>query len=215
MLAAKAQDVDSILSQQNRERPGYIKDMIDSMLSQQKRDRPGYSKDVIDSTLSQQKRDRPGYSKGVIDSMLSQQKRESRLQQMTARQHDKLATELTEEREARLHQMSIHQSERLEEERKRQIGEGKESLMNQCSVQAKMRSFHAHFAALTSPRCSHVQKVSPDFSFVPHPLSVCVILDISVHPNCSLVPRPIPSFSMWHAEKREGLGGEITLVTLP
>ena len=26
----------------------------------------------------------------------------------------------------------------------------------------------------------------------------------------SLVPRPIPSFSMLHAEKREGLGGEIT-----
>ena len=57
--------------------------------------------------------------------MLSEQKREleSRLQQMSTRQRDRLATE---EREARLRRMSIHQRERLEEYIK--LMKGKESL---------------------------------------------------------------------------------------
>ena len=67
--------------------------MIDSTLSQQKRDRPGYSRDVIDSTPSHQKRDKPGYSKDVIDSTLSQQKRQARLQQRRDRLNAKSAEE--------------------------------------------------------------------------------------------------------------------------
>ena len=75
---------------------------------------------------------------------------------MSARQHDRLATELTEEREARLHQMSIRQRERLEEERIRQTGkrerEPLSQLMNQSSVQVNI-NFYAHFVTLISPRC--------------------------------------------------------------
>ena len=137
---------------------------VDSILS------PGYSKDVIDSTLNHQKRNKPGYS-SVINSMMSQQKGESRLQQMSVHQRDRLATELTEEREARLRQMSIRQCERLEEERIRQTGEREKEpssqLVNQSSIQVKMRTFHGHFATLTSPRRSTCSESFPRLQLHP------------------------------------------------
>ena len=89
---------------------------------------------------------------------------------MSMRQHDRLATESSEEREARL----CHRREQLEEQRVHQRERACSSqLIRQPSVQAKMRTFHAHFATLTSPRCSTCSESFPGVQLCP-PSTECV-----------------------------------------
>ena len=79
------------------------------------------------------------------------EQRQARLRQMSSRQCDRLASESTEERDELLDEQRLHQGER----------ESSSQLVSNSSVQMKMRTFHAHFATLTSPKClesfPHVQ----------------------------------------------------------
>ena len=73
--------------------------------------------------------------------------------------------------------MSIRQHEWLEEQRVHQRERKPSSqLTRRPSVQTKMRTFHAPLLLWPLLGVQHVQKASLDFSFVPHPLSVYVII---------------------------------------
>ena len=50
-----------------------------------------------------------------------------------------------------------------------------------------MRTFRAHFATLTSPTCSTCSEIFPGVQLRP-PSTVCVVSEITVHPNCTLLP---------------------------
>ena len=81
-----------------------------------------------------------------------------------------------------LQEMRTHQRERLQQQRLHQ-GERESSsqFMNQPSVQAKMRTFLAHFATLTSPTCATCLESFPDFRFIRHLLNTHVVAKINIH----------------------------------
>ncbi len=112
----------------------------------------------------------------------SSEERETRLQRMSNRlaaettelQQERLAAETTEERAARLQQMSERQRERLAaettDERVARLQHDQEShrgaqsdlpLFEQPDVRARMCKFHAHLAALESPRCTTCSEAFP------------------------------------------------------
>ena len=98
------------------------------------------------------------------------EERETRLQRMRTNQRERLAVETPEERETRLQRMSTNQRERLAvetpEERElrlecystrymeQQSVQPELPLFQHCSIQAKMRKFHANMATLDTPTCS-------------------------------------------------------------
>ena len=115
------------------------------------------------------------------------EEREVRLQQMSTYQGERLATETVEEREARLQQTRSSQVERLaaenaeerearqqhdreslrEQRVQRTLGQLHLPLLQQRSVQAKMRKFHAHMAALEVSRCSTCSEAFPGLHLRP------------------------------------------------
>ena len=99
----------------------------------------------------------------------------TRLQQMSANQHERLTSEIAEERTASLQQMNTHQRDRLvnetaEEREARlqyysnrhrelqvvqsQLVQSQLPLFEQRSVRTKMLKFHAHMASLNLPQCA-------------------------------------------------------------
>lgn len=74
--------------------------------------------------------------------------------------------------------------------------------IKQPSVPAKMRTFHAYFATLTFPWCSTCPESFLNFSFVPHPPSVCVISETTIHPNSTLLPTCIWIQAHYHPSYR-------------
>ena len=102
----------------------------------------------------------------------SPQQREVRLLELSTRQSERLASESTEEREARLGDLSARRRERavtrFEQQRSHQTErEASAELVNHPSIQAKMRTFHAHFSALTSPTCSTCLESFPGLQLRP------------------------------------------------
>ena len=102
------------------------------------------------------------------------EERAARLQQMSELQQERLAAETTEERVARLQRMSERQRERLAaettDERAARLQHDQEShrgaqsdlpLFEQPAVRARMCKFHAHLAALESPRCTTCSEAFP------------------------------------------------------
>ena len=77
--------------------------------------------------------------------------REARLQWMSINQHERLAVETPEERELRLE----HYSTRYREQ---QSVQSQLPLLQQCSIQAKMRKFHVNKATLDHQCALLVQK---------------------------------------------------------
>ena len=73
------------------------------------------------------------------------EERERRLQLMSTNQHGRLAAETTEERELRLECYSTWYME--------QSVQPQLPLFQQCSIQAKMRKFHANMATLETLIC--------------------------------------------------------------
>ncbi len=74
---------------------------------------------------------------------------------MSILQHERISLETSSEREVRLQ----HTSERVTESRARRHQSAQ--LDNELSVQIKMRRFHAHFASLSSPKCSNCLESFP------------------------------------------------------
>ncbi len=102
------------------------------------------------------------------------EERVARLQRMSELQQERLAAETTEERVARLQRMSERQRERLAaettDERAARLQHDQEShrgaqsdlpLFEQPAVRARMCKFHAHLAALESPRCTTCSEAFP------------------------------------------------------
>ena len=95
----------------------------------------------------------------------TEEERQARLTDLTARQRERLAAETEEERQARLADSTARQRERLavetEKERQARLEERREQqqvsndipLLQQKSVQKKMRKFHSHFSTLAIPTC--------------------------------------------------------------
>ena len=92
--------------------------------------------------------------------------REARLQHMSTLQHERLAAETTPERDARLQQMRDRLAAETTEERdarlecdrarhrEQQTVQSQLPLFQQCSVQVKMRKFHANMATLDISVCT-------------------------------------------------------------
>ena len=106
----------------------------------------------------------------------TEEQREARLQWMCANQSDRLAAETEEQREARLQLMCANQSDRLaaktEQQREARLQGDREGqqqpqlpLLEQPSVQAKMRKFHSQFSTLDVPTCSTCCKGFPGLKF--------------------------------------------------
>ena len=86
------------------------------------------------------------------------EEREARLQRLSTKQHEKLAVEPPDEREARLE----HYSTRYREQ---QPVQPQLPLLQQCSIQAKMRKFHVNMATLDTPMCSTCSERFPGLHF--------------------------------------------------
>ena len=93
------------------------------------------------------------------------EERTTRLQQMSANQHERLTSEIAEERTARLQETNTHQRDRLV--KLHETAEEREARLQYCgtgsyrctsadyrSVRTKMLKFHAHMASLNSPQCA-------------------------------------------------------------
>ena len=105
------------------------------------------------------------------------EERETRLQHM----RDRLAAETTEERETRLQRVSTNQHERLAVETpkerelrlecystrymEQQFVQPQLPLFQQCSIQPKMRQFHANMATLNTLTCSICSERFPGLHF--------------------------------------------------
>ena len=100
------------------------------------------------------------------DGLLAEsiQEREVRLQQMSSSQRERLVAESAEEREVRLqHNQESHRERRVQGT----LGQLHLPLIQQCAVQAKMRKFHAHMAALEVSRCSTCSEAFPGLHLHP------------------------------------------------
>ena len=84
--------------------------------------------------------------------------RETRLQRMSTNQRERLAVETPEVRELRLY----HYSTRYREQ---QSVQPQLLLLKQCSIQAKIRKFHANVAALDAPTCFTCSERFPGLYF--------------------------------------------------
>ena len=107
--------------------------------------------------------------------------RQATSQQKSTRERERMAAETTEERETRLQRMSTNQRERLAvetpEERElrlecystwymeQQSARPELPLFQQCSIQAKIRKFHANMATLDTPTCSTCSERFPSLHF--------------------------------------------------
>ena len=107
----------------------------------------------------------------------SAEEREARLYDLNARQCERLFIESSEETAARLRQMSIRRCERLQEQRDRVPSA---QLVRQPSIQAKIRTFHAHFATLSCPRCSTCSESFPGLQLRP-PSTECMRCSKDMH----------------------------------
>ena len=124
------------------------------------------------------------------------EQRDARLQQMSLRQHDRLANEscmATEERDTRICRMSTLQRQRLDKQRLHQEErESSSQLVNNSSVQTKMRAFHGHFATFTSPKCSTcLQFPWTSIAAMSHPTTECMHCcrdKHSLYLRCTLLP---------------------------
>ena len=86
------------------------------------------------------------------------EERKTRLQRMSTNQHERLAVGTPKEREARLE----HYSSRYREQ---QSVQPQLPLLRQCSIQAKMRKFHANMATLDTLTCSTCSERFPGLHF--------------------------------------------------
>ena len=108
--------------------------------------------------------------------MESAEEREARLRDLSARQHERLATESAEEREARLGDLSARRHERAvtrleqQQQRSHQIErEASGELLNHVTISPSKDEgiFHAHFSALMSPTCSTCLESFPGLQLSP------------------------------------------------
>ena len=130
------------------------------------------------------------------DSVETNEEREARLQQMRTRQHERLSVETNEEREDRLH-MPVTQRDREQSQL---------VLFEQCSVQVKMRRFHAHSASLNSSRCSTCSESFPGLQLHP-PSTECVrcCRDKHVPKMCSSANNKLWTLAPYHPSCRLAL----------
>ena len=113
------------------------------------------------------------------------EEREARLQQMRTSQRERRSTETADETEARL------QRDRESHREQRALGALSQSqlpLIQERSVQAKMKKFHTHLAIpWRSQDVAHVWKLSLVCTFSLALLSVHAVAETSIPPNCTPV----------------------------
>ena len=89
----------------------------------------------------------------------SDEARSARLEQMSARQHERLSAELPEDREVRLEYLR----------RNRESGyEPQLALLEQDSVQQRMRKFHEEMSSIGTPTCSTCMEGFPGTKMASH-----------------------------------------------
>ena len=106
----------------------------------------------------------------------TEEQREVRLQRMCITHSERMAVGTEEQREARLQRMRANQSDRLavktEQQREARLQRDREGqqqpqlpLLEQPSVQAKMRKFRSQFSTLDVPTCTTCSKGFPGLKF--------------------------------------------------